>query len=107
MNIDEPREPTSTEGRELGADEPVEVLVEDLFIEEYETPLVQARDPMSREKGRSRLSRAVRPLRSNGKPLLAGLLALGGLALASLLFGGRRRKASRLSQLVRKLGLAR
>ncbi|MBX3258326.1 MAG: hypothetical protein KIS78_31310 [Labilithrix sp.] len=108
MNVDEPREPTSTEGTELGDGEPVEVLVEDLFIEEYETPLVQASDPRSVERERSRLARAVRPLRSHGKSLLAGLLALGGLALATLfLNSGRKRKVSRLSRLVRALGMAR
>ncbi|MBX3206486.1 MAG: hypothetical protein KF764_15535 [Labilithrix sp.] len=104
MNIDEPREPSSTEGRELGDDEPLEVLVEDLFIEEYGEPSAIARAESRRAKRRSRLARAVRPLRS--RSVLAGLFALGGLALAAMLFSDRRRP-SRLSRLLHGLGLAR
>jgi hypothetical protein len=62
----------------FGGVDHVEVLVEDLFVEEYDKPhpLVQARE--------GKLARVARPLRRKAPTLLGGLLALGGLVLAVL-----------------------
>jgi hypothetical protein len=103
MNTEEPREPASTEGGQFGDDERVEVLVEDLFIEEYDPNAVQA----SPAKERGRFARAMSPLRTRKKPIVGGILALTGLALAAMLFSGRSRKTSRISRLLHRLGIAR
>ncbi|HVH48187.1 MAG TPA: hypothetical protein VM925_37900 [Labilithrix sp.] len=102
-NVDEPR-PRGWDAAEQGADDHVEVLVEDLFIEEYQAPLALPSDRELREA--SRLGTAG-PIRSRAKSLLGGLLALGGLAFATLFLSGRRRKVSALSRLFLKLGIAR
>ena len=102
MNTNEPREPASSEGAQFGDDDHVEVLVEDLFIEDYQTPLTLAPQPERRERGR-----VGRVMRKRATSLLGGVAAIGGLVLATLFFSGRRRKPSRLSRLFLKLGLAR
>ena len=81
--------------------------MEDLFIEEYEAPLTLAPEHPAAKERKGRIARAVRPIRTNAKPLLVGLLALGGLALATLLLNAYQRKASRLSRLFHRLGIAR
>ena len=106
MSINEPREPASTEGGQP-ADDQVEVLVEDLFIEEYETPLTLAPEHPPAKERKSRMARAVRPLRTRAKPLIAGLLALGGLAIATLVLRAYQRKATRFSRMLHRLGMAR
>lgn len=105
MNTNEPREPSSTEGAQFGDDDHVEVLVEDLFIEDYQTPLTLA--PQHPERRRHERGRVARAMRKRAPTLLGGLAAVGGLVLATLFFSGRRRKPSRLSRLFLKLGLAR
>ena len=108
MNINEPTEPgrdEETSSAKFGDDDHVEVLVQDLFIEEYQAPLTLAADKPIGKRGR--LHRAVQPIRSNAKSLLGGLFAVGGLALATLFFAGRRRKTSPLTRLFLKLGIAR
>jgi hypothetical protein len=106
MNIDEPRESSSTEEGQVGDDERVEVLVEDLFIEEFQT--APPPEPRERAKAmRARASRAIEPVRGRTKSLMVGLLALGGLALATLFVSGRPRKASMRSRLLRKIGIRR
>ena len=103
MNSNEPREPVSTEGAQFGDDDHVEVLVEDLFIEDYQTPLtLPAEHPRHRHRGR-----VSRVMRRSATSLLGGIAAVGGLVLAALFFKGRRRKVSGLSRLFLKLGLAR
>lgn len=93
---------------DLGAED-AEVLVEDLFIEDYQPPLPLA-DTSPEIQKPSRLNRMVRPIRANAWPLLGGLAALAGLALVRLLFrSGRRRKVSKvtpLSRLFLRLGIA-
>lgn len=106
MSINEPREPASTEGGQT-TDDQVEVLVEDLFIEEYEAPLTLAPDRPAAKERKSRMARAVRPIRTRVKPLIAGLLALGGLAIATLILRAYQRKATRFSRLLHRLGMAR
>ncbi len=101
MTMSEPREPLSTEGGQFGDDDHVEVLVEDLFIEDYQTPLTLPAQP---ERRRSRVARA---MRTRATSLVGGIAAVGGLVLATLFFTGRRRKTSGLSRLFLKLGLAR
>ena len=101
MNSNEPREPISTEGGQFGDDDHVEVLVEDLFIEDYQTPLTLPKTP---ERRRSRVGRV---MRKRATSLVGGVAAIGGLVLATLFFAGRRRKVSGLSRLFLKLGLAR
>lgn len=79
MNTNEPREPASTEGAQLGNDERVEVLVEDLFIEEY--PAMPERGPERR--------RALVPARrkmTRGKGIALGAIALGVIALVGFFF---------------------
>lgn len=104
MNTNEPREPASTEGAEFGEDDHVEVLVEDLFIEDYQTPLALPIEHPQQQRRRGRVSRV---MRRSATSLLGGIAAVGGLVLATLFFTGRRRKVSRLSRLFLKLGLAR
>ncbi len=107
MSINEPTEPASTEGG-LPTDDQVEVLVEDLFIEEYEAPLTLAPDHPAAKERKGRVARAVRPIRTRAKPLIAGLFALGGLALATLILRAyQQRKATRFSRLLHRLGMAR
>ena len=103
MNTNEPREPASTEGAQFGDDDHVEVLVEDLFIEDYQTPLTLAPQHPER-RGRGRVARA---MRKRAPSLLGSVAAIGGLLVATLFFSGRRRKVSGLSRLFLKLGLAR
>ncbi len=103
MNTNEPREPISTEGGQFGDDDHVEVLVEDLFIEEYQTPLTLPQEPQ-RERRRARVARIMRRRETS---LIGGIAAIGGLVLAALFLKGRRRKASGLSRVLFKLGLAR
>lgn len=100
MNTNEPREPLSSEGGQLGDADRVEVMVEDLFIEEY-PPVVAP------EKEVGRLARAVRPLRGRKKSLLAGLAALGALALVTLFSASARPRKTRLRRLLHTLGFAR
>jgi hypothetical protein len=96
----------NTNNPDLGDEDHVEVLVEDLFIEDYQTPLTLPSDHPDLNK-RSRMDRVMKPLRGKSWPLLGGLAALGGLALATLLFrNGRRRKVSPLSRFLLRLGLA-
>jgi hypothetical protein len=85
MSRIEPREPLSTEGDEF-ADDHVEVLVEDLFIEEYPTAGLAS----SPTKERSRLARAVRPLRGGAGALFVGLAILGALTTFALVLDRRR-----------------
>ena len=107
MNIDDQTKEAAKE-RELGGDDHVEVLVEDLFIEEYQAPLELAPDVLGRQsEERGRIRAAVEPLRANARSLLGGLLAVGGLAVATLFLAGRRRKVSTLSRWFLRLGLAR
>jgi len=101
MNIDDPREPISTEGGQFGDDDHVEVLVEDLFIEDYQTPLALAERP---ERHRGRMARV---MRKRATSLIGGVAAIGGLVLVTLFFSGRRRRPSAMSRLFLKLGLAR
>ena len=104
MNTNEPREPISTEGGQFGDEDHVEVLVEDLFIEDYQTPLTLPSDrPMMKKQGR--LRRAVQPIRNNASSVIGGLLAIGGLALAMIFLADRRRKVKRsaLARLFAKL----
>jgi hypothetical protein len=82
MNTNEPTKSKSAEAATTG-DEPVEVIVEDLFIEEYEVPLPPIEKAPRRVLGR---------LRSRSKSVVAVLLALGGLVAAKLLAGERRRR---------------
>jgi hypothetical protein len=102
MNRDEPREPSPTEGEIVG-DEHVEVLVEDLFVEDYTSP-VRGSPDLAMAPDRS-LAKVHRSIRTKAKSLLRGLLALGGLALAALFLSSRRRKRSRISLALDKLGL--
>ena len=116
MNTNEPRpeqagqpEPTSSRPSSEEAfadDDHVEVLVEDLFIEEYEAPLTLPTERPVRE-GEGRLAKAVRPVRDHARSLFGGLLAIGGLALATLLLTGRRHKPSRIARVLHTLRLAR
>jgi hypothetical protein len=101
MNINEPREPISTEGGQFGDDDHVEVLVEDLFIEDYQTPLTLVPKP---ERRRARVARV---MRTRATSLIGGVAAIGGLVLATMFFTGRRRKTSALARVFLKLGLAR
>ena len=77
MNTNEPREPASTEGAQLGDDERVDVLVEDLFIEEYPPAIGEEME----EK------RALAPARrmTRGKGILGGIVALGILGMVAML----------------------
>ena len=102
MNINEPREPASTEGGQFGDDEQVEVLVEDLFIEEYDPKSALATE---RERDRGRIARVMSPIRARKKPIFGGLLAIGGLALVALLLGSRSRKQTPMARLFHKLGI--
>ncbi|MDF2694904.1 MAG: hypothetical protein K0S65_3287 [Labilithrix sp.] len=106
MNIDKPREPVSTEEGQIGDDERVEVLVEDLFIEQYDPQSALATERGSKNE-RGRIARVMSPIRARKKPILGGLLAIGGLTLAAMLIGTRSRKRSRLSRLLLKLGIVR
>jgi hypothetical protein len=102
MDRNEPQEPSSSEGGQPGDDDHVEVLVEDLFIEEYPEAIAHERSPHER---RGRLTRAVRrPFGGRAKTLLVGLFALGALAVATLVLSTRRRRASRLTRLLHELG---
>ncbi|HVJ89127.1 MAG TPA: hypothetical protein VM580_04935 [Labilithrix sp.] len=101
MITDEPREPSSTEGALEDVDR-LEVLVEDLFIEDYGDAALA--EPAGDE--RSRFSKVVRPIRAKAKPLLGGLLALGGLLLVGFAMAGRRRKGSRFLRFFHLLGVA-
>lgn len=98
MNIKEANElgETSSEGGLFSEDDRVEVLVEDLFIEEY-PPVAEAK--------RGRLARVVRPAKAafahRGRSTVIGVLALGAIMLARLFLGGRRR--SRMSRMIDKL----
>src|SRR4051794_720582 len=91
----------STEAGPFGDEDHIEVLVEDLFIEEYPPPR-----PQSNEDKRGRLARATRPLKRRGKSLVFGLLALGAVALASLFFAPRRRRGSRISRMFHRLAFS-
>ena len=104
MNTNEPREPVSTEGGQFGDDDHVEVLVEDLFIEDYQTPLTL---PPEQARGARQRGRVARVMRRSATSLIGGIAAIGGLVLATLFLTGRRRKVSGLSRLFHKLGLAR
>lgn len=107
---DEPREPVSTKAPASADevqydDERVEVLVEDLFIEAYPPPSpAPAPAEAAPDVKRGRLARAVSPLRGRKKSVLSGLLSLGALAVVSLLFGGRRRRQSRVARMFHRLG---
>jgi hypothetical protein len=88
MNTNEPREPASIEGAQLGDDERVDVLVEDLFIEEYPPAIGE-------EIGEKRALAKGRRIMS-GKGILGGIFALGIIGILAMLFA--RPKA------VRKMG---
>lgn len=98
MNTNDPREPASTEGGQFGDDDNVEVLVEDLFIEDYQTPLAPQRQLAPRERGR--IARIVK----NATPLVMGIAAVGGFVLAMLLLGSHHRKPSRMLRSFLELG---
>lgn len=78
MNTNEPREPASTEGAQLGDDERVDVLVEDLFIEEYPPAIGEPTEA----------KRALAPARriTRGKGIVGGMLLLGLFGIVAMLF---------------------
>lgn len=100
MSPNETKESIATGGGPLG-DDHVEVLVEDLFIEDYPRPEAGGCAPS--ERG----GRVARVMRSRVTSLLSGVVALAGLALAALVLAGRRRRASMIPRLYRKFQLAR
>jgi hypothetical protein len=85
-----------------------EVLVDELFVEEY-APIAPDDRPMIEDERLKAQSDRVKGFvtRAPQPTLLGGLLALGGLALLTLLFARRRRRATGLSRLLLRLGLAR
>ena len=99
--VEEPVSPTTSQFGDH-----VEVLVEDLFIEEYPSPLASSGPNKENDKEKEkhgRLARVVKPLKGRGKSLIYGLLAFGALAVASLVLGERERRASRFSRLFHRL----
>ena len=95
---------TTGPNQDIGEDDHVEVLVEDLFIEEYDPPLTLAPEPSKRG---GRLASVTRPLRDNAPSLLGGLAALGGLVLLTIFFSARRKKIGALQRLFLRFGIAR
>lgn len=98
MSINEPREPAPT------TEEQIEVLVEDLFIEEYEVPMARASERPAAGEQKSRMGRRGRG-RACAKSLVTGLLALGGLAIATLILRMYQRRATRSSRLLHRFGM--
>ena len=101
MSRIDPCEPSPTEG-EVGPDEHVEVLVEDLFVEDYTSPVRIVPELASRpyppvptrrvvfERGLAKnVKRYARAMLAKARSLVSGLLSLGGLVLAALIFGSR------------------
>ncbi len=86
MNVNRPNEP----GSMASDDEPVEVLVEDLFIEEYPPGIVQLesenRGLETRRRTRGRIAK-----------ILLGVLAIG--AIAMLMMRGRIGRGGMLQKL--------
>lgn len=99
MNTDELK--TSPESIGDGEDH-VEVVVDDLFIEEYDVPLTLPTEPAMKADAKHALGH----LRAHSKAWIGGLAALSGLVLAAL-FGLKRRRESTLSRVLHRVGFAR
>ena len=95
MSTNEPQEPVSTEGAQPDDDERVDVLVEDLFIEEF---------PVLRQTNMERAA-PTRHAKGRATRVILGLLALsavGALALTAMLIAGSRPTfRSRVAQALR------
>lgn len=87
--------PTTETGDEVLSDD--QVVVEELFIEEY-----QAAPPSPVKETRRALGR----VRSHPKSMIATLLSFGALVIATI-FAGRRRRQPLLTRVARKVGIAR
>lgn len=98
MNTDE-IDTKSTNGE---GDDHIEVVVEDLFIEEYEVPLTL---PPDGSRG-VEATRALSHVRAHSTAWIGGVVAFGGLVLATLL-GLKRRREPVLTRLLHRVGFAR
>lgn len=98
MNINDVKETRApVEGEPFGDDEQVEVLVEDLFIEQYPAGGMMTQPMKSRGA-----PLGARPRRRLGKRIVMGVLAIGMLAVVTAIFGASGRKTSRLARMLRK-----
>jgi hypothetical protein len=86
MNPNE-RGPAKSDEEAIFGDDHVEVLVDDLFIEEYQVPLTLPPE----QPGHAR-TRGARALRGRTKSLFRGFVALAGLALVTFIVSGRRKE---------------